>query len=144
MKVDVKDNKNFEVKIKRSLTGNQYVLTIKTADKTIDITFEDYHELKKVYDVIRHELMTAYVSESVTIGEVNGNNNRTDLSTNIYISPDDKRKNGYATCIRPNVTEINDDTIDAHSIANSHNVCCHLTSSYANTSDKGYSDTKPL
>lgn len=144
MKVDVKDNNNFEAKIKRSLTGNQYVLTIKTADKTIDITFEDYHELKKVYDVIRNELMTAYVSESVTIGEVNGNNNRTDLSPNIYLSPDDKRKNGYATCIRPNVTEINANAINAHPIANSHNVCCHLTSSYANTSDKGYSDTKSV
>ena len=144
MKVDVKDNNNFEVKIKRSLTGNQYVLTIKTADKTIDITFEDYHELKKVHDVIRHELMTAYVSESVTIGEVNGNNNRTDLSANIYLSPDDKRKNGYATCIRPNVTEINDNAIDAHPIANSHNACWQLTSSYANTSDKGYSDTKSV
>lgn len=144
MKVDVKDNNNFEVEIKRSLTDDQHVLTIKTADKTIDITFEDYHELKKVHDVIGHELMTAYVSKSVTIGEVNGNNNRTDLSANIYLSPDDKRKNGYATCIRPNVTEINDDAIDAHSIANSHNVCCHLTSSYANTSDKGYSDTKSV
>lgn len=144
MKVDVKDNNNFEVEIKRSLTDNQRVLTIKTADKTIDITFEDYHELKKVHDVIGHELMTAYVSKSVTIGEVNGNNNRTDLSANIYLSPDDKRKNGYATCIRPNVTEINDDAIDAHSIANSHNVCWHLTSSYANTSDKGYSDTKSV
>lgn len=143
MKVDVKDNNNFEVEIKRSLTGNQHVLTIKTADKTIDITFEDYHELKKVHDVIGHELMTAYVSKSVTIG-VNGSNNITDLSANIYLSPDDKRKNGYATCIRPNVTEINDDAIDAHPIANSHNVCCHLTSSYANTSDKGYSDTKSV
>ena len=144
MKVDVKDNNNFEVEIKRSLTDDQHVLTIKTADKTIDITFEDYHELKKVHDVIGHELMTAYVSKSVTIGEVNGNNNRTDLSANIYLSPDDKRKNGYATCIRPNVTEINDDTIDAHSIANSHNVCWHLASSHANTSDKGYSDTKSV
>ena len=150
MKVNVKDNKNFEVKIKRSLTGNQYVLTIRTDDKIIDITFEDYHELKKVYDVIRHELMTAYVSESVTIG-VNGNNNgRTGgsggcaySSSDTYLSPDE-RVNGYAVGISPNVTEINDDAIDAHPIANSHNVCCHLTSSYANTSDKGYSDTKSV
>ena len=152
MKVDVKDNNNFEVEIKRSLTDNQRVLTIKTADKTIDITFEDYNELKKVHDVIDHELMTVYASESITIGAVNGDNNgRTGgsggcaySSSDTYLSPEDKKKNGYATCIRPNVTEINANAINAHPIANSHNVCCHLTSSYANTSDKGYSDTKSV
>ena len=152
MKVDVKDNNNFEVEIKRSLTDNQRVLTIKTADKTIDITFEDYHELKKVHDVIGHELMTAYVSKSVTIGAVNGDNNdRTDkfgdnnrcLSSDIYLSPDD-RKNGFAVGISPNVTEINANAINAHPIANSHDVYWNLTSSYTNTSGKGYSDTKPL
>lgn len=151
MKVDVKDNNNFEVEIKRSLTDNQRVLTIKTADKTIDITFEDYHELKKVHDVIGHELMTAYVSESITIGAVNGDNNgRTGgsggcaySSSDTYLSPDE-RVNGYAVGISPNVTEINANAINAHPIANSHDVYWNLTSSYTNTSGKAYSDTKPL
>lgn len=151
MKVDVKNNNNFEVKIKRSLTGNQYVLTIKTADKTIDITFEDYHELKKVHDVIGHELMTAYTFESVTIDAINENNNNgrsggsggcTYSSSDTYLSPDE-RVNGYAVGISPSVTEFNADAIDAYRITDSgiHKVS---TSSYTNTSGKEYSDTKPI
>lgn len=151
MKVDVKNNNNFEANIKRSLTGNQYILTIKSGDKTIDITFENYDELITVHNIIAHELMAA---ESVTIGEnlyaedaVNGNNNVRSggcaySSSDTYLSSDE-RVNGYAAGISPSVTELNADAIDAYRIIDSgiHKVS---TSSYTNTSGKEYSDTKPL
>lgn len=144
MKVDVKNNNNFEANIKRSLTGNQYILTIKSGDKTIDITFENYDELITVHNVIGHELMAA---ESVTIDTVNRNNNVRSggcaySSSDTYLSPDE-RVNGYAVGISPSVTEFNADAIDAYRITDSgiHKVS---TSSYTNTSGKGYSDTKPL
>lgn len=76
MKVDVKNNNNFEANIKRSLAGNQYILTIKSGDKTIDIIFENYDELKTVHNIIGRELMTAYTFESVTIDAINENNNK--------------------------------------------------------------------
>lgn len=120
MKVDVKDNKNFEASIKKSLTGNQYVLTIKTSNKTIDITFEDYNELKTVYDVIADELTTVYC----------GNNTYpTDFG-------------GGAICINPDATKIgNDSGVIGIGYDDKHRL---PTSSHTNTSDKIHSDTKPL
>lgn len=148
MKVDVKNNNNFEANIKRSLAGNQYILTIKSGDKTIDIIFENYDELKTVHNIIGRELMTAYTFESVTIDAINENNNNgrsggcTYSSSDTYLSSDE-RVNGYAVGISPSVTEFNADVIDAYRITDSgiHKVS---TSSYTNTSDKEYSDTKPI
>ena len=148
MKVDVKNNNNFEANIKRSLAGNQYILTIKSGDKTIDIIFENYDELKTVHNIIGRELMTAYTFESVTIDAINENNNSgrsggcTYSSNDTYLSSDE-RVNCYAAGISPSVTELNADAIDAYRIIDSgiHKVS---TSSYTNTSGKEYSDTKPL
>ena len=151
MKVDVKNNNNFEANIKRSLAGNQYILTIKSGDKTIDIIFENYDELKTVHNIIGRELMTAYTFESVTIDAINENNNNgrsggsggcTYSSSDTYLSSEE-RVNGYAVGISPSVTEFNADAIDAYRITDSgiHKVS---TSSYTNTSGKEYSDTKPI
>lgn len=59
MKIDVniKDNKKFKAKINRTLTGDQYILTIDTNDKLIDIIFEDYDELKKMHDLLSKEVI---------------------------------------------------------------------------------------
>lgn len=125
MKVDVKDNNNFEASIKKSLTGNQYVLTIKTSNKTIDITFEDYNELKTVYDVIADELTTVYC----------GNNTYpTDFG-------------GGAICINPDAIKNENDnrTIGSCVIGIGYDDKHRLpTSSHTNTSGKMHSDTKPL
>lgn len=120
MKVDVKDNNNFEAKIKKNLTGNQYTLTIKTGNKTIDITFEDYNELKTVYDVIADELMTVCCSI---------NTHYTDFG-------------GGAISVSSDATKIgNDSGVIGIGYDDNHRL---PTSSHTNTSDKVYLDTKLL